>query len=126
VNWGDVLDAAASFALVLVALGVGYVCIRLAAVLEQSTKTLDTVDTQLGPLLEKANGTLDLVNVQLGKVDIVTDSAVDAVTAADRSTRAVVHAVGGPLSKLSAAAAGAQTALGSFRARRRARREGAA
>jgi uncharacterized protein YoxC len=124
VNWSDVLLAAGSFAVVIVALGLAYALVRLAGTFERVSRTLDTVDDQLGPLLTKTNGTLDLVNEQLAKVDVVTGTAADAVTSVDQSVRSVVATAGAPFARVSGTAAGVGTGVRSFRARRRARRGG--
>ena len=122
-DWSDVLRGSASFALVLVALALSYALVRLAILFTHATRQLDDAGAQAVPLLTKANVTLDQVNDQLTKADRITDSAVDAVDAADKSVRAVVGGVRTPAAKLAGLFAGAEGMFGSFRARRRTRRE---
>ena len=48
------------------------------------------------PVINKTGGTLDRVNTELDKLDLMTDSAVEAVTAIDRAVRAVSAVVTAP------------------------------
>jgi hypothetical protein len=122
VDWGDILRAALSFFLVLLALTGAFMLIRLATLLGRLTVTVDRLSDEVVPLLEKTNATLEQVNAQLVKIDAMTDSALDAVTAADHSVRSVVTTVKAPLAKIAGVTTGIENALGSFRARRRSRR----
>jgi hypothetical protein len=124
VDWGDILRAAASFFLVLTGLALSYALVRLAVLLTRVAATVEVVGERVGPLLDQASTSLDQVNAQLVKVDRMTDSALDAVAAADHGVRAVVTTERTPLAKIAGLAAGIENGLGSFRARRRARRGG--
>jgi hypothetical protein len=61
---------------------------------------------------------VDRVNVQLDKVDVMTDSAVDAVTAADTAVRTVSAVVTRPIGKLAGLAAGLRHGASTMRTRR--------
>jgi hypothetical protein len=60
---------------------------------------------------------VDRVNVQLDKVDVMTDSAVDAVTAADTAVRTVSTVVTTPIQKLAGLAAGLRHGVSTMRTR---------
>jgi len=60
---------------------------------------------------------VDRVNVQLDKVDVMTDSAVDAVTAADTAVRTVSGVVTKPIEKLAGLAAGLRHGVSTMRTR---------
>ena len=69
-------------------------------------------------MINKAGGTVDRVNSQLDKVDLITDSAVDAADSADTAVRAVSMAITRPVQKLTGFAAGVTFATADFKARR--------
>jgi hypothetical protein len=58
------------------------------------------------------------VNAQLDKVDVMTDSAVDAVDSADTAVRAVSFAIQRPVTKVSGVAAGVSHGFADFRVHR--------
>src|SRR5262245_43684158 len=74
--------------------------------LQRMTSTLERTEQSVVPLFDKLGTTLDRTNLQLDKLDIVTDSAVDAADAADTAIRAVSMAVTRPVQKASAVAKG--------------------
>ena len=57
-------------------------------------------------MINKTGGTVDRVNAQLDKVDLVTDSAVDAADSVDTAVRAVSFAIQRPVQKVAGLAAG--------------------
>ena len=63
-------------------------------------------------------GTLDRVNTQLDRVDVMTSSAANAVTAVDGVVRALTGTLSMPIQKLSGLVSGAQHGASAFRARR--------
>ena len=73
---------------------------------------------ELLPVITKVGGTVDRVNAQLDKVDVVTDSAVDAADSVDTAVRAVSFAVTRPVKKLSGLAAALSFGLSDLRAHR--------
>ena len=94
--------AALAFFLIVVGLTLGYAFFRLAGVFERTSSLVKGVEQELVPVINKAGGSIDRVNVELDKLDIVTDSAVDAVESIDSGLRAVAGAVKLPARKLAA------------------------
>src|SRR6266498_5740408 len=92
--------------LVLCGVGMLYFLFRFGETLGQVTKTVEHTETEVLPVINKAGGTLDRVNRELDKVDVMTDSAVDAVKAADTAVRTVSNVVTYPLQKLAGLTAG--------------------
>ena len=81
------------------------------------------------PVISKTGVTLDHVNAELDKVDVMTDSAVEAVTAIDRAVRAVSAVVTAPIEALAGLAAAFRHGVSSLdraprRRRSRPHREG--
>lgn len=114
----DVLWIALSAFLILVALGLLYLLVRLGGTVGRLTAFLKGLETELLPLLGKAGGSIDRMNAQLDKVDVVTDSAVDAAESVDTAVRAVSLAVTRPVQKISGFVAGVTQGSASLRARR--------
>jgi hypothetical protein len=116
VDWGDVAYAALSVFLVLTGLAIGYGAIRLGGTLGRASSLIEGTETELLPVISKLGGTLDRVNTQLDKVDVITDSAVDAVSSVDTSVRVVTGAVTRPVQALVGLFSGARHASSSVRA----------
>jgi hypothetical protein len=95
--------------LVLVGVGLFYALFRFGETLGQVTKTIEHTEAEALPVVNKAGGTLDRVNRELDKVDVMTDSALDAVKAADTAVRTVSGAVTYPVQKLAGLLAGLRT-----------------
>ncbi len=104
--------------LVLLGVGLFYSLFRLGGTLSQVTRTVENTETEVLSVVNKAGGTLDRVNRELDKVDLMTDSAVDAVKAADTAVRTVSTAVVTPIQKLAAAVAGVRYGFSSFASHR--------
>ncbi len=92
--------------LVVVGIALTWSLIRLAGMLQRMTGMLEQTEQSVVPLFDKLGTTLDLTNLQLDKLDIVTDSAVDAADAADTAVRAVSMVITRPVQKASALAKG--------------------
>ena len=90
----------------LVGLALGYALLRLAGVLGRVSSLVGGVEQELVPVLNKAGGSIDRVNDQLDKLDVVTDSAVDAVESIDTVLRVVAGVVKLPAQKVAAWTAG--------------------
>ena len=116
VDWGDVAYAALAFFLVLAGLAVAYGAIRLGGTLGRASSLIEGTETELIPVISKLGGTLDRVNTQLDKVDVITDSAVDAVTTVDTGVRTVTGAITRPVQSLVGFFSGARHAASSARA----------
>ncbi len=94
-----------------------YAAIRLGGTLGRASSLLQGTETELLPVISKLGGTVDRVNVQLDKVDVMTNSAVDAVTAADTAVRTVSAVVTTPIGKLAGLAAGLRHGVSTMRTR---------
>lgn len=114
----DVLWIALSAFLALVGLALAYALVRLAATLRSASSLVQGLEKEMLPLIAKAGGTVDRVNAQLDKVDLVTDSAVDAADSLDTAVRAVTIALTRPVKKISGLAAGVAHGVAAFRARK--------
>jgi uncharacterized protein YoxC len=115
VDWGDVAYAALAVFLVLTGLAIAYAAIRLGGTLGRASSLIEGTEKELLPVISKAGGTLDRVNTQLDKVDVMTDSAVDAVTTVDSGVRAVTNAITRPIQSLAGFFSGARHAVSSIR-----------
>src|SRR5262245_1335596 len=115
VDWGDVAYAALAVFLVLTGLAIAYAAIRLGGTLGHASSLIEGTEKELLPVISKAGGTLDRVNTQLDKVDVMTDSAVDAVTTVDTGVRAVTNAITRPVQLIAGFFSGARHATSSVR-----------
>jgi hypothetical protein len=106
ISYGDAAYVALSFFLVATGAGLLYVFLRLGGTLGRLSSFIRGAEVEVLPVINKAGGTVDRVNGQLDKVDLMTDSAVDAVDSVDTALRAVSHAIVTPVQKLSGFAAG--------------------
>jgi uncharacterized protein YoxC len=117
-TWGNLGDLALAIFLIAVGLGLGYAFLRLAATFSRVTTFVGRTEKELLPVITKVGGTVDRVNQQLDKVDVMTDSAVDAVTSVDTAVRTVSRAVTRPVQKLAGLAAGVSYGAAELKARR--------
>lgn len=111
----DVLWICLSIFLVLVGVSLAVMLLRLGGTAQRLTSLLGGVEDKALPMIEEVNGTVERVNEQLDKADVVTTSAVDAVSAVDRSVRAVAGAVTYPVRKLSSFTTGVRHGSASLR-----------
>ena len=114
----DVLWIALSVFLALVGLALAYMLVRVAATIRRVSSLVQGLEQEVLPLINKAGGTVDRVNAQLDKVDIVTNSAVDAADSLDTAVRAVTIALTRPVTKVSGLAAGLAHGVSALRMRR--------
>ena len=112
---GSVAYVALAFFLIAIGLTLGYAFLRLAGVLGRVSSLVKGVEQELVPVINKAGGSIDRVNDQLDKLDVVTDSAVDAVESIDSGLRSVAGAVKLPARKLAALSAGLVYGFASFK-----------
>jgi hypothetical protein len=115
---GEVAYGALAFFLIAVGVALGYALFRLAGMLSRVSSLVRGVEQELVPVLNKAGGSIDRVNAQLDKLDVVTDSAVGAVTSIDTVLRAIAGAVKLPARKVAALMAGLVHGLAALRAER--------
>jgi uncharacterized protein YoxC len=115
--FGDLAYLALSVFLVLVALGIAWVCWRLGETLGRLSAFIKGAQDEVLPVVSKVGTTVDHVNAQMEKVDRMTDSAVDAVESVDVAVRTVSSAITSPVRKLSGLAAGVSHGFADFKVR---------
>jgi hypothetical protein len=105
-SFGDAAYVALSFFLIATGAGLFYLFLRMGGTLGRLSSFIRGAEQEVLPVINKVGGTVDRVNAQFDKVDLMTDSAVDAVDSVDTAVRAVSHAIVTPVQKLSGLAAG--------------------
>ena len=118
IAWADVLRGALSFFLIIVGVGIAYVCFRLGGVLRRMSMTVVRVTDEVVPILTRAQTTVDGINLELQRVDEIMVSAVNATKGAEKTVTSISNAVTAPVKKASGWAAAAKEAMATFRARR--------
>ena len=111
ISWNDLADLALAVFLFSVGLSLAYAFIRLGGTLGRVSSFIKGTQEELLPVINKTGGTVDRVNTQLDKVDLVTDSAVDAADSVDTAVRAVSFAIQRPVQKVAAGIAHGLAAL---------------
>jgi uncharacterized protein YoxC len=114
----DAAYLALALFLVAVGLALAYAFVRLGGTFARLTAFLKDTQEEVVPVIGKAGGTIDRVNMQLDKVDLITDSVVDAVDNADTAVRAVSFAVQRPVQKVTGLAAGVTYGIADLKAHR--------
>jgi uncharacterized protein YoxC len=114
VTTGQALDVVLAVFLVVVGLAVGYAFWKLGVLLSQLRRTVRNTEREVLPVIGKTGGTIDRVNSQLDKLDVMTDSAVEAVSAIDRAVRAVSALITAPVQALAGVAAAIRHGVSSF------------
>jgi len=117
-TWGDVARIALSVFLLATGLSLAYAFVRLGGTLASLTTLIKGTQDEFLPVINKVGGTVDRVNAQLEKVDVVTESAVDAADSVDTAIRAVSFAITRPVQKASGLAAGLSHGVAELRVRR--------
>jgi membrane protease YdiL (CAAX protease family) len=117
-TWTDAAYAALAFFLVVVGLALAWALVALAGTFGRTSEFLHGTQGELVPVIHKVGGSLDRVNAQLDKVDVVTDSAVDAVDAIDKTVRTVTFSIRRPVEILTGFAAGVNYGFATLRSRR--------
>ncbi len=110
----EALDVVLIIFLIVVGLAIAYAFWRLGVLFSQLRTTVEHTEAEVLPVVSKTGGTLDRVNRELDKVDVMTDSAVEAVTAVDRAVRAVTAVVTAPVQVLAALAAAVRHGVSSL------------
>ena len=118
VTTNQALDVVLSLFLILTGLAIAYAFWRLGVLFSQLRDTVQHTEEEVLPVVHKSGGTLDRVNTELDKLDVMTDSAVDAVTALDRAVRAVSTVVTAPIEALAGLAAAFRHGVSSLVAHR--------
>ena len=117
-SWNDLVDLALAVFLLTVGLSLAYAFVRLGGTLRTVSTFIRGAQQELLPVINKTGGTVDRVNMQLDKVDLVTDSAVDAADAVDTAVRAVSLAIQRPVQKIAGVASGVSHGLATLRVER--------
>ena len=117
-SWNDLAELALAVFLFSVGLSLAYMFVRLGGTLRQLSSFSKGTQDELLPVINKTGGTVDRVNAQLDKVDVVTDSAVDAADSVDTAVRAVSFAIQRPVQKVAAFAAGVVHGFAALRVER--------
>jgi hypothetical protein len=118
ISFSDVAYLALSVFLVAVGLALAYAFVRLGGTLGRLSAFIKGTQDEVLPVINKVGGSVDRVNNQLDKVDVMADSAVDAVDSMDTAIRAVSLAITRPVQKLSGVAAGLTYGAAELRSRR--------
>jgi hypothetical protein len=118
VTTNQALDIVLSLFLILTGLAIAYAFWRLGVLFSQLRDTVQHTEEEVLPVVRTSGGTLDRVNTELDKLDVMTDSAVDAVTAIDRAVRAVSTVVTAPIEALAGLAAAFRHGVSSLVAHR--------
>jgi hypothetical protein len=117
-TWNDLVDLALAVFLFAVGLSLAYAFIRLGGTFARLSAFIRGTQDELLPVINKSGGTIDRVNAQLDKVDLVTDSAVDAADSVDTAVRAVSLAIQRPVQKIAGFAAGVSHGIAALRVER--------
>jgi hypothetical protein len=117
-TFGDLWRLALAAFLFAVGLALAYALVRLGATFARLSALIKGTQDEVLPVINKVGGTVDGVNAQLAKVDLMTDSAVDAVDSVDTAIRAVSMAIARPVQKVSGFAAGVGHGLSDLRTHR--------
>ncbi len=118
VTTSQALDVVLAIFLIVVGLAIGYAFWRLGVLFSQLRTTVRHTEEEVLPVINKSGGTLDRVNTELDKLDVMTDSAVEAVTAIDRAVRAVSTVVTAPVEAMAGVAAAIRHGVSSLLASR--------
>lgn len=116
--WGDLWRLALAVFLLAVGISLAYLLVRLGGTVARLSSLITGVEREALPVINKVGGSVDRVNVQLDKVDLITDSAVDAADSADTAIRAVSMAVTKPVQKVTGLAAGVSHGASDFKSKR--------
>ena len=104
---------ASSFALLV--LFIGFPLLKLGKLIDEASRTVKSVNTELEPILNEARITLGEANRQLKRIDSIAED-VEQVTENINSLVAVfTSSLGGPLTKLFGVTKGLFTVLGKRR-----------
>src|SRR3954467_11149578 len=92
-HWSSLGWAALAFFLLAVGLGLAYMFFRLGETLKRLSSFIRGTEVELLAVEAKVGCARDRVNGQLDKLDVGTDSAVDAVDSVHKGVRAASFAV---------------------------------
>lgn len=92
-----------------------YVLVRVARLLNETTKIVAEVGERTGPLLDDVSATVAAANTQLVRVDAITANAVTTSENVSRISSLLRAILDGPLVRLASLVFGLRSALGSRR-----------
>ena len=116
-TWEDLWRLALAVFLLATGLSFAFLFIRLAGTAGRLSAFIRGTEEEILPVINKVGGSVDRINTQLDKVDLITDSAVDAADSADTAIRAVSMAVTRPVQKVSGLAAALSFGISDFKAK---------
>lgn len=117
-SYSDLAYAALAVFLLATGLTLAWAFVKLAETFARLASLIRGVEVEVLPVINKTGGTVDRVNRELDKVDLMTDSAVDAVESVDTAVRAVSLAITRPVQKVSGLAAGISHAVADLKVNR--------
>jgi len=98
----------------LFGLGLGYMLLRLAQVLAETTVMVHDVNVEVAPTLHRLQTTVDEVNANLSNVDGITGNVASMTGNIDSTTTMVHDAVAAPIKKVSVASAAMSQGISTF------------
>ncbi len=114
---GEVVGIIFALSFALLVLFIGFPLVKLAKLIDESARTISTVNKELEPMLQEARVTLGEANRQLKRIDSITED-VEQVTENINSLVAVFTAsVGAPLTKLFGVTKGLFSVIGKRRSK---------
>ena len=116
-TWEDLWRLALAVFLLATGLSFAFLLIRLAGTAGRLSAFIRGTEEEILPVINKVGGSVDRINTQLDKVDLITDSAVDAADSVDTAVRAVSMAVTRPVQKVSGLAAALSYGISDFKAK---------
>jgi hypothetical protein len=116
-TWDDLWRLALAVFLFAVGISLAYLFVQLGGTASRLSAFIRGAEQEVLPVVNKVGGSVDRVNRELDKVDLVTDSAVDAADSLDTAVRAVSMAITRPIQKISGFAAGVGYGAADFKAR---------
>ncbi|MQA85429.1 MAG: DUF948 domain-containing protein [Streptosporangiales bacterium] len=114
-TWAQFAGLVAAFAWAVLVGFLAYVLIKLARVLDQTTKLLASVEERTAPLLDEMATTVARTNDQLDRVDLITRNVQSVTDNVTGLTGLVTSAVGRPIVRVAAFGYGLRRAIGGGR-----------
>ncbi|MEY3624714.1 DUF948 domain-containing protein [Aquiluna borgnonia] len=112
---GEVVGIIFALSFAVLVLFIGFPLVKLGKVLDESARTIKSLNAELEPMLQEARVTMAEANKQLKRIDAITED-VEQVTENINGLVAVFTAsIGGPLTKLFGVTKGLFTVMGKRR-----------
>lgn len=99
-NPGDIIGLVFAGAFVLLVLLVGFPLVKLGRLLDESSRTVQTLNRELEPILNEARTTLTETNRQLARVDRITADIEQVTGNVNGMVSAFTNSAAGPISKI--------------------------